>query len=306
MRNNDSGDNIKKPRKVFAIISDYDGTLCPTNNIRAGRGRDNSQQDSRIPEGLENLLVQVSRQTPVCILSSKDYWFLHDRVHFADIISCILGIETVVVDRDENKMITNIVHIRYLPLEGNHDGAKLLKRNDRDLNHLAEDVASRFPEIDIERKYTLDGSLAGVTFDWRSQKDWTKYSFSLPAYIKEDMLLHEPYRFFHLQTYKSHPFVDVYAAECNKGVGFDCIVEELLLRYPQGVGDILYLGDSENDNPAFRKASLSVGIVSDSRLNSDLECQFVIDYDQLPNLLGLLMDNDFVVSEKVLAAMRQN
>jgi HAD superfamily hydrolase (TIGR01484 family) len=284
--------NSNNKRKVFAIISDYDGTLCPTSNIRA-EGR------NRIPKELEGQLMQISRRIPVCILSSKDYQFLHDKVPFANVISCILGIETVVVDRDETSRITNIRACHLLL-----DDSKLLESNDHSLNHLAEDVASRFPEIEIERKFTLDGFLAGITLDWRNQKDWMKYSTSLPAYIK-DVLLYEPHCFsptLHLQTYKSHPFVDVYTVECNKGFGFDCIIEEL--KYHRGMGDILYLGDSENDNTAFRKAGFSVGIVSDPRLNSDLECEFVIDYNQLANFLGLLMDNDFVVSEKVLVLMR--
>ena len=293
MNNYDNIGNSKRG-KVFAIISDYDGTLCPTGDIRAKEGR------NRMPKELENLLLQISRRIPICVLSSKDYRFLHDKVPFANIISCILGMETIVVDRDETSRMITDIRARHLLL----DDSKLIESNDHSLNHLAMDVASRFPEIEIERKFTLDGFLAGITLDWRNQKDWMKYSTSLPAYI-QDVLLYEPYCFsptLHLQTYKSHPFVDVYTVECNKGFGFDCIVEEL--KYHQGMGDILYLGDSENDNTAFRKASFSVGIVSDARLNSDLECEFVIDYSQLANFLGLLMNNDFVVSEKVLVPMR--
>jgi phosphoglycolate phosphatase-like HAD superfamily hydrolase len=37
--------------------------------------------------------------------------------------------------------------------------------------------------------------------------------------------------------------------------------------------DGLYLGDSENDNPAFRKAGVSIGVRSDSRIIPKLECQ---------------------------------
>lgn len=37
--------------------------------------------------------------------------------------------------------------------------------------------------------------------------------------------------------------------------------------------DGLYLDDSENDNPAFRKAGVSIGVRSDSRIIPKLECQ---------------------------------
>jgi phosphoserine phosphatase len=33
---------------------------------------------------------------------------------------------------------------------------------------------------------------------------------------------------------------------------------------------IMYLGDSDNDNPAFTKADVSIGIRSDDRLNAKL------------------------------------
>lgn len=39
------------------------------------------------------------------------------------------------------------------------------------------------------------------------------------------------------------------------------------------VEGILYLGDSENDNSAFSKASVSIGITSDKRLTPKLDCQ---------------------------------
>jgi hypothetical protein len=46
---------------------------------------------------------------------------------------------------------------------------------------------------------------------------------------------------------------------------------------------IMYLGDSENDNPAFRKADVSVGVKSDKRLNPILDCKYrthLIHYSQ--------------------------
>jgi trehalose-6-phosphatase len=73
--------------QVCAILSDYDGTLCPTTSIRNG-------QDA-IPEELENILWDISEKIPVCIISSKDFDFLHNKTRFANVISCILGIETL-------------------------------------------------------------------------------------------------------------------------------------------------------------------------------------------------------------------
>jgi|SRR5215469_3491739 len=73
--------------RITAILSDYDGTLCPTNYIR--------NQDGTMPEELGQVLWDISKIIPICILSSKDYHFLRPRTKFARILSCIMGIETV-------------------------------------------------------------------------------------------------------------------------------------------------------------------------------------------------------------------
>lgn len=62
----------------------------------------------------------------------------------------------------------------------------------------------------------------------------------------------------------------------------------------------MYLGDSENDNPAFRKSDISIGIRSDTRLNPVLDCKYMLDFNQLPLFLMGLMDNDFIFSEDPL------
>jgi hypothetical protein len=43
----------------------------------------------------------------------------------------------------------------------------------------------------------------------------------------------------------------------------------------------MYLGDSENDNPAFRRSDISIGIHSDTRLNPKLDCEYMLDFNQL-------------------------
>jgi|SRR5919106_6416743 hypothetical protein len=63
-------------KKVDAILSDYDGTLCPTTSLR-----DKNSYDSggTIPQVLEQILFRISEHIPVCIISSKDFIFLHKR-----------------------------------------------------------------------------------------------------------------------------------------------------------------------------------------------------------------------------------
>lgn len=70
--------------------------------------------------------------------------------------------------------------------------------------------------------------------------------------------------------------LDIYAAPyCDNGVTFDIAAVSDILSIKntemsrQG---ILYLGDSQDDNSAVRKASVNVGINSDKRLTSMLDC----------------------------------
>jgi hypothetical protein len=62
----------------------------------------------------------------------------------------------------------------------------------------------------------------------------------------------------------------------------------------------MYLGDSENDNPAFRKSDITIGIRSDARLNPILDFKCMLDFNQLPSFLRDLMNNDLIFSEDLL------
>jgi trehalose-6-phosphatase len=174
--------------KINAILSDYDGTLSPTDTLR-------SKTDS-IPEQLEGVLWEMSQSIPVCIISSKDYHFLHPRTGFARILSCIMGIET----------INHRVH---------HEAPGEIHAKD---NH--------------------------------------------------NILLHM--------------------------INIDTIEEGAKVE------GILYLGDSENDNPAFSKASVSVGITSDKRLTPKLDCQYLIEFKNLSEFIRHLAEAEFVFSEDLL------
>jgi hydroxymethylpyrimidine pyrophosphatase-like HAD family hydrolase len=65
--------------QISAIVSDYDGTLCPTGAVR-------NQDENLIPANVEETLWNISGKIPICIVSSKDFAFLHNRARFANII----------------------------------------------------------------------------------------------------------------------------------------------------------------------------------------------------------------------------
>ena len=103
------------------------------------------------------------------------------------------------------------------------------------------------------------------------------------------------------QTYATHPFIDVYAVKGDKGMAYDNIASEI--SYVKGKEHkiiIMYLGDSENDNPAFRRADVSIGVLSDDRLKPKLDCEYAVSFDNLSIFLKKLLDNDLVFSDDLL------
>ncbi len=293
---------------ITAILSDYDGTLCPTNSVR--------NQDSTIPKELRQVLSDISKMIPVCIISSKDYHFLHPRTKFARILSCIMGIETVTLK-------TNKKEDQYSKRKGGRDDAsycieeshlilndhKTLRANSSLLASLAERISLVYKDVTIERKFTSDKKiLAGITFDYRHLQDWISYKKRFEPFLNE--ILQEsqssppsagPYN-LNLQTYALHPFIDVYVTKCDKGMAFDYVTSKISNTQgkEKGTQKIMYLGDSDNDNPAFTKADVSIGIRSDDRLNPKLSCTKILKFDMLSIFLKRLMENNFLFSRDIL------
>jgi hypothetical protein len=109
----------------------------------------------------------------------------------------------------------------------------------------------------------------------------------------------------YIQTYTSHPFLDLYAVKCDKGLAFDYFFKRdtnnhLLSDSVTNIKNVLYLGDSENDNPAFRRSDISIGVSSDKRLNPKLVSKYNIEFKDLSIFLNRLLENNLIFSESLL------
>jgi HAD superfamily hydrolase (TIGR01484 family) len=291
-------------RQVDVLLSDYDGTLCPTTLVRG----DGSDSVGKIPSELEQVLDRISERIPVCIISSKDFEFLHERTRFASILSCVLGMETIVHNshyKDKEIKKFGCINTQHL-IASSH----FLIDNSRLLHNIVENLQNRnYQDIMIEEKYTSDMEiLIGLTIDYRHLENWQSFKENKEPILREmiersintNLATNLPSkdRPF-IQTYSSHPFLDVYGVECNKGLAFDSVLSQL--KSEKRGANVMYLGDSENDNPAFRKSDISIGIRSDARLNPMLDCKYMLDLSQLPLFLRGLMNNDFIFSEDLLS-----
>ncbi len=297
-------------QRVRAILSDYDGTLVPTYNVK-------SPKENVITNDLEEILKKISTEIPVCVISTKDFEFLRKKTSsFARMLSCMAGIETVVLTNLESPSSV-IVKKRLL-----YADLATLEVNSEILNAIAQEVISQeeFHHLLIEYKHTTDGILAGLTIDWRNSNDWSYYGKCISHFISKiiSSLKREPVPInLYVQQYSTHPFIDIYSIECNKGMAFDNLLSELALATTSTAtalaedddnnksvieGGTLYLGDSENDNPAFRKADVSIGIRSDARLNPKLDCSYFLHYKELAPFLMSLRENDYVFTGEILAS----
>jgi hydroxymethylpyrimidine pyrophosphatase-like HAD family hydrolase len=281
--------------QISCILSDYDGTLSPTSNNKTAALTNNKIE-------LERVLWEISIKRTFAIVSTKDFNFLHDRTRFAHIISCMMSIETIISKHTESATCNKNSCVQKYILNAD---VKTLRRNCQKLESIIERISLKFKNVSIHRKLTYEGILlGGVTIDWRHLDDWSSINQKIEqdvVRISNEVNDNSEYPLF-VQTYSSHPFLDVYATMCSKEIAYDNIRE---IIHESNVNKfkkqhIMYLGDSENDNPAFRKADVSIGVKSDERLNPKLDCQYLIDFNRLPKFLMNLLKNDFDFSEELL------
>jgi HAD superfamily hydrolase (TIGR01484 family) len=286
--------------KISAILSDYDGTLCPTSSLTLSNS---------LPEDIHNILLAISKFIPVCIVSSKDLQSLDSCVNFALIISSIMGIETFILPKEtkefknnfKSEALFNSKEVKREILNNNlftssvKQKEKLIE-NSFILEELSLIISKNFYDLKILRKYTYkEKILAGVSFDYRHLLKWENFKSNI-----EPRIIDKIYEFIkknspqtntlHIQTYLTHPFLDIYSIDCNKGN----VVAELRKLLNLDINqNILYLGDSENDNPAFRKADLSINIKSDERLNTKLDSHYSLEFNELSYFLIKLYKENF-------------
>lgn len=286
--------------KISAILSDYDGTLCPTSSLTLSNS---------LPEDIHNILLAISKFIPVCIVSSKDFHFLDSCVNFALIISSIMGLETFILHKGTKEFknnfksegLFNSKEVKREILNNNlftssvKQKEKLIE-NSSILEELSLMISKNFYDLKILRKYTYkEKILAGVSFDYRHLLKWEHYKSNI-----EPRIIDKIYEFIkknlpqsntlHIQTYLTHPFLDIYSIDCNKG---NVVAEVRKLLNLDLNKNILYLGDSENDNPAFRKADLSINIKSDERLNTKLDSHYSLEFNELSYFLIKLYKENF-------------
>ncbi len=164
---------------MAAILSDFDGTLCPTSGIEY-----TYNSSDFIPRSIEDILYMISLTVPIAIITSKDFDFIYPKTRkFAKILSCILGLEMFVLDDrqqislnkdipNENKKVpTEDIAIKDRISLFDHE---MLSINPHMLNEITSYLEKKYHAMKVEKKFLKgeENLLGGITLDWRHDSNW--------------------------------------------------------------------------------------------------------------------------------------
>lgn len=247
---------------VRCLVTDYDGTISPIHVARS---------ESYVPLETRVVLQQISKSIPVSIITTKDLHFITSRTPFARAWSAIGGLETRV-------------------------GRRILRNESLESKLLAVSQALNCARlhlsaagIEIEEKQDSEGRTVAFCIDWRRAENSEKAIDEANRVLDYCVLLG-----LKVFKYENQPFCDVYPFAPDKGRVLQNMLSELAVK-----AGVLYLGDSETDNSAFRISNVSIGVIhSETRLSS-LECDYFVTFENVPIFLrslvahGLQFSSDF-------------
>jgi HAD superfamily hydrolase (TIGR01484 family) len=246
--------------RIAALFLDFDGTLSPANVPR---------ESAEVPAPVKSSLEEIARLLPVSIITTKDMSFICERTRFAGAWAAIGGLEVKI---GEKVFISQRAE----------DKLPLIKIA---LDHAERRVKEIDKKIYVEKKAASNGAVAAFCIDWRLTEDWNSIK------VKIEPLL----RFYgrlglSVYRYEGRPYSDVYPIEVSKGDALLVLKRELKIG-----GPLMYMGDSETDNPAFDLADVSIGVVH-SETYPLLKCDYLVRFVDVQKFLRELLDNNLIFS----------
>ncbi len=260
---------------VNCLVSDYDGTISPLDVPRS---------KSRVSEKTRIMLQKIGSLIPIVIVTTKDLAFVTARTPFVYSWSAVSGLERKIGDTIQKRR---------------GYGHKL-----RNVSLAIEYAKSHISGtgVEIEEKRNMSHRSIAFCVDWRQAKD------AVTAMKEADAVAdHCKSLGLKLIRHEGQPFFDVYPVSIDKGVALKEMLKELKLK-----NGVLYLGDSEADNPAFEASDVSVGVIHTKTRLQKLVCDYVVKFEDVSSFLsrllanGLMFDSGFPMIRVNLEEMRRS
>lgn len=191
-------------------------------------------------------LRNLAEVVPVAVVTTKECAYVENKVPFAKAYACVNGIEVKA-------------------------GGYVAVADDLRSGAL-ETMRTRLEALGAQLKRTSRGELAGATIDWRRRP-------GPPSGLAEALAEAEELG-LSVVKYSGHPFVDIYASRKNKG---DAVK---VLKALLGANYVVYIGDSENDIPAWLAADVRIIVRHKYNKALSLEGLIPIPQESLAAYLG--------------------
>jgi len=213
---------------------------------------DASRDAARVRDDVAAVLGELVKRYVVGVVSSKDCGFLLSRVPLLHSYACVNGLEVLVGD--------------YLLLDSAVTRGELLRS--------IEDVyteARGLGDVFVEEKRSLLGFLLGLSIDWRRR--------GRPPEGLDRVVRVATSRGLYVVNYRYDPFVDIYISRRGKG---DAVK---VMRALLNLDKLIYVGDGENDVPAFNVADVSVLVRHDFNRWLRLDVDYEVEFSELARWL---------------------
>uniref|UniRef100_A0A7C2VM00 HAD-IIB family hydrolase n=1 Tax=Ignisphaera aggregans TaxID=334771 RepID=A0A7C2VM00_9CREN len=211
------------------------------------------REHARIRGDVEALLKMLAEKYVLAVVSSKDCVFLLERAPGFHSYVCVNGLE--------------ILTDKYLLIDSSVRNKDVLKAVEEVLLE-----ARKLRNVDIEEKKSLLGILLGLSIDWRGHG-------SPPEGLGE-VLGTAAAQGLYVVSYKYNPFADIYVTRADKGEGVRAL--KLLLE----LDNVVYIGDGENDIPAFKIADVAVLVRHESNQGFEADVDYEVRFEELGKWLA--------------------
>ncbi len=212
-----------------------------------------SREEAGIRSELVKVLTELSGKYVLVVASSKDCHFLLSKAPIFHSYICVNGLEILAKD--------------YLLCD-----TALTKKHLIDAITDVRNLAGELSGAYVEEKKSLTNLLLGLSIDWSTYGE-------APEGL-EGLLQVARGRGLKVLEYRLNPFVDIYISEKGKGEAVKT------LRTLLGLDRVVYVGDGENDIPAFKVSDTSVLVRHQHNYGLSVEVDYEVPYEELHRWLA--------------------